>query len=216
MVCVDGSGPAPLRVVGFTSSTNAHGHLFKHVIRLCALPKKELRSQDDPERWDKLMKSPPLIKALEPRRRAAIEALAAIEGCALGLRERTSDSVCHECTHQQAIREVELAFADIFTEYERVAERALAWGFSHPSQRGPRVLAFRDEGLVKIEAVDERHVRVLGVFSTSPSDITLITCHRVSGRRPLKLRWLDMERERAAHARDGTLVTIESAPTIGE
>jgi hypothetical protein len=214
-VRVDGCGLAPLRVVGFTSSRNAHAHLFKHVVRICGLARGELRTNEDPEQWDKMISNPPLSPGLEQRRREALTALADID-CGLGREGKTELEVCKSCSDQAALQRTDAEFGGLLRAYEQVAEAALDWAIENPSRHGPRLLAWRDKGLVVVQVVDSSKVKVVGVVSSGACDVSIVACYRLTGRRPLRTEWLDMARERAARKRQQTLVAVDPESDASE
>lgn len=209
MIRIDDNEPMALAVSGFTSSGQAHRHLFKHVVRVCALSKDALRSHEDPERWENIIDDPPLKASLEGRRRDALGKLEGITGCALGRSGKTPKDPCKNCTHSEAKRRVDAAVHELVQAYCDVAFDAFVWGLEHPSRSRPRLYAHRERGKVKLVVVDERHVKAVGVFTTDPSSTSVVTCHRMTGEQPLRVTRLRLARESAGHRRSGSYVSLE-------
>ena len=211
-VCIDGGPPVTFNVVGFKDRKNAHRHLFKHVVRICDLNNDQLKSRNDTEDWNEVISDPPLAKSLQKRRIEAREALADVHGCWLNQQKRNLASCCVSCYDARVISEVDDKFAALLSKYENIAAQVFEWGFANPSQRYPRVLAFRDEDgkSIRIKAMDNRRFNAVGILDEKTGEVNLVTCFRDDDKESLKKSCYQLDKERAGNMQQGIHVDIET------
>lgn len=189
---------------GFVSPWSGHAHLLKHVLRITETASP--RDARDDEQWEQLIPQPPLVLDVERRRESALAVLSRVPGCPAGREGVTSTKPCDRCQDHRAMHVVSHEMAPIFDSYVAAAQSAVDFAFANPDRYGPRLVAFRTERSVKLEAVDARHVRVAAILD-GPDTARALTCYR-DRTRTLQSWWLELARVRAAHRRAGTLENL--------
>jgi hypothetical protein len=196
-----------LKVVGFTSEQSAHAHLLKHVLRVTEADERDDEADRDTERWNEILPDPPLETSLERRRQGALTVLSRSPGCAVGSGGVTAKKPCATCQDLRAMSVITREMTDLLTAYVSAASVAINGAFANPDRHGPRLVASRDGRVTRVETVDSRHIRVVGLLDAS-GDVRLVTCFRDRSR-SLRSYWLELARVRAAHRRAGTLESLE-------
>ena len=206
---INGGQPMRFKFLGFTDRRNAHGHLFKHVVRISEQDREHARSIEDPEGWSNVIDDPPLNRTLPSRRKKAKKELAEVADCLIKNSKPATKSLCKCCQSATAIAEVDENFEPLLTAYEKVAEDAFEWGFKNPRRDGPRVLAYRDGRTVKVKVVDNRRVKAVGLLDPDTGNLRLVTCYRQGRGKRLVDRLDRMEKERVSYKKMDKLVSLE-------
>ncbi|MFO8071217.1 MAG: hypothetical protein R6V85_05005 [Polyangia bacterium] len=222
-VRIDKRDARELRIGDFVSRKVAHGHLFKHVVRVCGLDRPELSSKVDKEQWKRAIDTPPLNPDLKARRKQALSALEQAGGCALFEEAPTTGSPCSGCRDAKQQQRVDEKLGDLLGAYRAVAQQAVRFAFENPNHSKPRLAAFHCDSAagtlhrdhVRFKTIDTRGVCVVGVVQEDSAELALISCYRAKRAESYRAVWNDLSREMAGHRREGTSVDIEVASKEG-
>jgi hypothetical protein len=194
---------------GFTSTTNAHAHLFKHVV-----PLFEHACAEGSEFWEELIEDPPLEKEMLRRTRRAIDIIGKFENCIMVRQKQVK--MCKRCSCGQTQLAIDAAFEALKDSYVGVAQQCVDWAFANRTASGePRAFAFSTTAGWTLHAQDPRGVHVISALNLQSGILEVITCYRerratrLTRRRSYEAMWLDQCREKAGCRTNENLLEIQ-------
>lgn len=190
----------------FTSLSNGHKHLFKHVI-----PLFEHYDNQRTEGWEEVIPDPPLPVSVERRRRRAVERLEKVDTCPIN-QERVVTATCEACGKMTAQKQVQMVFGTEMAAYVAAADQVFGWALSNRNPDGsPLAIAWRDpERGLTFRAANPEGIQVIAWLDESGLELKLITCYRekrdihIKKKRNFKAIAIELTMERAASKKNGT------------